>query len=718
MADIKLIALDLDGTLLTSDKKISERNLAALKAAQAKGVKVVLTTGRPLKAMDFFLHELGTDGQEDEYTITFNGGLVQRNTGEILDKTVFSYDDVARIYEETDKLHIPLDAICEGLVYQIQSDQDSLYAQFNPALTFESIDFSDLSSQQTYNKCVTAYAQEPLDAAIEQISPELFERYEIFKSREMLLEWSPKNVHKANGLEKLMQDYDRLSEEFRQAGGFTYEADIRAILNGFKFDESMWQMKIEELSGGQNTRLALAKMLLEKPNLLVLDEPTNHLDIETIAWLENYLVNYSGALLIVSHDRYFLDKVATITLDLTKHSLDRYVGNYSSFVEQKEQKLLTEAKNYEKQQKEIAALEDFVNRNLVRASTTKRAQSRRKQLEKMERLDKPEAGTKSAHMTFHSDKTSGNVVLTVEEAAVGYDDQVLSEPINLDIRKMNAVAIVGPNGIGKSTLIKSIVGQIPFIKGEARFGANVEVGYYDQTQSKLTPHNSVLDELWNDFKLTPEVEIRNRLGAFLFSGDDVKKTVGMLSGGERARLLLAKLSMENNNFLILDEPTNHLDIDSKEVLENALIDFDGTLLFVSHDRYFINRVATQVLELSEEGSTLYLGDYDYYLEKKAELEALAAAQAEAVPAASMEEVTSNDYHLQKQNQKELRKITRRIEQLEAEMEELDQKIQAITESMHSTNDAEDLVQLQSNLDQLTIQQEAVMEEWAELAEKV
>ena len=533
--------------------------------------------------------------------------------------------------------------------------------------------------------------------------------------RQMELEMGEKT---GADLEKLMQDYDRLSEEFRQAGGFTYEADIRAILNGFKFDESMWQMKIEELSGGQNTRLALAKMLLEKPNLLVLDEPTNHLDIETIAWLENYLVNYSGALLIVSHDRYFLDKVATITLDLTKHSLDRYVGNYSSFVEQKEQKLLTEAKNYEKQQKEIAALEDFVNRNLVRASTTKRAQSRRKQLEKMERLDKPEAGTKSAHMTFHSDKTSGNVVLTVEEAAVGYDDQVLSEPINLDIRKMNAVAIVGPNGIGKSTLIKSIVGQIPFIKGEARFGANVEVGYYDQTQSKLTPHNSVLDELWNDFKLTPEVEIRNRLGAFLFSGDDVKKTVGMLSGGERARLLLAKLSMENNNFLILDEPTNHLDIDSKEVLENALIDFDGTLLFVSHDRYFINRVATQVLELSEEGSTLYLGDYDYYLEKKAELEALAAAQAEAVPAASMEEVTSNDYHLQKQNQKELRKITRRIEQLEAEVEELDQKIQDIIETMHSTNDAEDLVQLQSNLDQLTIQQEAVMEEWAELSEQV
>ena len=518
-------------------------------------------------------------------------------------------------------------------------------------------------------------------------------------------------------LDKLMSDYDRLSEEFRQAGGFTYEADVRAILNGFKFDESMWQMKIAELSGGQNTRLALAKMLLEKPNLLVLDEPTNHLDIETIAWLENYLVNYSGALIIVSHDRYFLDKVATITLDLTKHSLDRYVGNYSSFVEQKEQKLATEAKNYEKQQKEIATLEDFVNRNLVRASTTKRAQSRRKQLEKMERLDKPEVGTKSANMTFHSEKTSGNVVLTVENAAIGYDGEILSEPINLDLRKMNAIAVVGPNGIGKTTFIKSIVDQIPFIKGEKRFGANVEVGYYDQTQSKLTPSNSVLDELWNDFKLTPEVEIRNRLGAFLFSGDDVKKSVGMLSGGEKARLLLAKLSMENNNFLILDEPTNHLDIDSKEVLENALIDFDGTLLFVSHDRYFINRVATHVLEISENGSTLYLGDYDYYVDKKAELETSVIAETLA-DSNNNDETLINDYQAQKESQKELRKLMRQIENLEAEIEELETQSQAISEQMHTTNDSDELMQLQAKLDKISQRQEEAMLEWEELSEKV
>ena len=518
-------------------------------------------------------------------------------------------------------------------------------------------------------------------------------------------------------LDKLMADYDRLSENFRQAGGFTYEADIRAILNGFKFDESMWQMKIAELSGGQNTRLALAKMLLEKPNLLILDEPTNHLDIETIAWLENYLVNYSGALIIVSHDRYFLDKVATITLDLTKHSLDRYVGNYSRFVEQKEQKLATEAKNYEKQQKEIAALEDFVNRNLVRASTTKRAQSRRKQLEKMERIDKPESGKKSANMTFQSEKTSGNVVLTVENAAIGYDGEILSEPINLDLRKMNAVAIVGPNGIGKSTFIKSIVDQIPFIKGEKRFGANVEVGYYDQTQSKLTPSNTVLDELWNDFKLTPEVEIRNRLGAFLFSGDDVKKSVGMLSGGEKARLLLAKLSMENNNFLILDEPTNHLDIDSKEVLENALIDFDGTLLFVSHDRYFINRVATHVLELSESGSTLYIGDYDYYVEKKAEVE---MTQTEEASTSNQAKETSpvNDYQAQKESQKEARKLMRQIESLEAEIEELESQSQAISEQMLKTNDAEKLMELQTELDKISHRQEEALLEWEELSEQV
>lgn len=546
---------------------------------------------------------------------------------------------------------------------------------------------------------------------------EMLHVFDKLRQQEEQLRQMEREMGELSGVElsDLMNQYDQLSETFRQAGGFTYEADIRSILNGFKFDESMWQTKISELSGGQNTRLALAKMLLERPDLLVLDEPTNHLDIETITWLETYLVNYDGALIIVSHDRYFLDKVATTTLDLTKHFLNRYVGNYSSFIKQKEQKLITETKNYEKQQKEIEALEDFVNRNLVRASTTKRAQSRRKQLEKMERLDKPEKGSRSANMTFKADKVSGNVVLTVEDAAIGYNHHILSQPINLDIRKLNAVAIVGPNGIGKTTLIKAIVDKIPLIEGKKQLGANVELGYYDQNQSNLTSSNSVLDELWNDFKTEQELTIRNRLGAFLFSGDDVKKSVGMLSGGERARLLLAKLSMQNNNFLVLDEPTNHLDIDSKEVLENALIDFDGTLLFVSHDRYFINRVATQIIELSENGSTLYLGDYDYYLQKKAEQEAM---KEESESKSSNTSTSTNHYQNQKESQKEIRKITRRIEQLETEIEELDEQLATLTETMHETNDASELMKLQAEIDSLTTQQETVMNEWEELSEKV
>ncbi|MCK1244531.1 ABC-F family ATP-binding cassette domain-containing protein [Streptococcus uberis] len=514
-------------------------------------------------------------------------------------------------------------------------------------------------------------------------------------------------------LDKLMHDYDRLTESFRLRNGFSYESDIKAILNGFKFDESMWEMPIAALSGGQNTRLALAKMLLEKPELLVLDEPTNHLDIDTIAWLENYLANYQGALIIVSHDRYFLDKVATITLDLNRQGIDRYVGNYSRFIDLKAEKIASQAKQFEKQQKEIAKLEDFVQKNIVRASTTKRAQARRKQLEKIERLDNPVSLQKSAHMTFHAEKPSGNVVLTVTDAAIGYDQEVLSEPINLEVTKYDAIAIVGPNGIGKSTLMKSIIKQIPFIKGQVKYGANVDIGYYDQTHSRLTKSNSVLEELWGDFPRTAEVDIRNRLGAFLFSGDDVKKSVGMLSGGERARLLLAKLSMENKNVMLLDEPTNHLDIDSKEVLENALLDYDGTLLFVSHDRYFINRIATKVLEISETGSTLYLGDYDYYLEKKAELEELARLQEEE-KSEQPAETLQNNYHLQKENQKEIRKLQRRLQEVENQLEEVDQSIVEIENRMQSTNDPGQLIDDQKELDLLYQKQESLMSEWEEI----
>lgn len=515
-------------------------------------------------------------------------------------------------------------------------------------------------------------------------------------------------------LAALMSRYDQLSESFRQAGGFQYEAKIRSILNGFQFDEGMWSMPISDLSGGQKTRLALAKMLLEEPQLLVLDEPTNHLDIETIAWLENYLTNYQGALLIVSHDRYFLDKVANITWDLRSNSLDRYVGNYTKFVQEKAQRLETQRKEYEKQQKEIAALEDFVAKNLVRASTTKRAQSRRKKLEKMDRLEKPGGQEKAATIAFPIERPSGNVVLTVEEAAIGYEGQVLSQPISLDLRKYTAIAVVGPNGVGKTTFLKSLKGDLPFIQGQARLGTNVDFGYYDQNQETLSARNTVLDELWNDFPQSPELEIRNRLGSFLFSGDDVQKTVGMLSGGERSRLLLAKLSMEKNNFLVLDEPTNHLDIESKEALEQALIDFEGTLLFVSHDRYFINRIADQVLELSPEGSRLFLGDYDYYLEKKKELEELAQ---ETEPELVVTKESNNlSYEEQKESQKEIRRRQRRIEELERQLEELSRIQTEIQASMLASNDPDQLIQLQAELEQAQAEEEAALEEWAELEE--
>ena len=573
---------------------------------------------------------------------------------------------------------------------------------------------------KTKNLTMSYLAQEANFSSERTIYDEMLSVFERQISQEKQLRQMETQMGELSGadLASLMTRYDSLTETFRQNKGFTYESDIKNVLNGFKFDESFWAQSVSSLSGGQKTRLALAKILLENPSFLILDEPTNHLDIETLLWLENYLKNYRGAILIVSHDRYFLDKVTTETLELSRGKLEKYVGNYSQYIKLKAEKLATQAKQYDKQQKEIASLEDFVNRNLARASTTKRAQSRRKKLEKMARLDQPLANEKSAHFTFSPAIESGNVVLTVENGAVGYDKEVLSSPINLDERKYDSIAIVGPNGIGKSTLIKSIVGKIPLIEGTFNLGANVAMGYYDQEQRDLTPSNTVLEELWKDHSLVPEVEIRNRLGAFLFSGDDVQKAVGMLSGGEKARLLLAKLSMQNDNFLVLDEPTNHLDIDSREVLENALIDFDGTLLFVSHDRYFINRVADKVLEISAEGSKLYLGDYDYYLEKKAE-EAEIAALLSAESDAISEQSVPSSYQASKNDQKWRRKLTREIEALDEQLQVIDVSITELHEQMvESSEDFVKLGELQKALDAMMAEKETVEELWLEKSEEL
>ena len=544
----------------------------------------------------------------------------------------------------------------------------------------------------------------------------------------------PAIMNDEQAYQQTLKTYDQIQTEFQQKNGYGYQAEIRGVLHGFQFDADVYDKSVTALSGGQKTQLALAKLLLEKRDLLILDEPTNHLDVETLTWLESYLQSYSGALLIVSHDRYFLDRVVNEVYDLSHHEMVHYTGNYYQFVQEKAARIQAQWKHYEKQQAEISKLEDFVNRNIVRASTTKRAQARRKQLAKMDRLDRPDSDEKTAHFGFHAAKQSGNIVLTVKDAAVGYDGQILSEPDNLNIKKHEAIAIVGPNGIGKSTFLKSILGQIPFIKGQAVFGTNVVTGYYDQEQRNLNDKKTVLSELWDEHPTTPEKDIRTILGSFLFTGEDVDKPVHALSGGERARLLLTKLAMQNDNFLILDEPTNHLDIDSREVLEVALNDFDGTLLFVSHDRYFINQVATSVVEVSPEGTELFLGDYDYYIDKKqeqAEIAAAAASQAaEKAAEASAADSTSatnaaprskgqQNYQASKQQQREKRKLERSVAALEEQMTALDGQATQIQTEMAQPEVSADvgkLQDLQKELEAINAQQEQVETEWTEQAE--
>lgn len=518
--------------------------------------------------------------------------------------------------------------------------------------------------------------------------------------------------------DSLLKEYDKLQHDFSDKNGYSYENEIRSVLHGFKFDPSFYDQKINELSGGQRTRLALARMLLQHPDILILDEPTNHLDIETLSWLENYLQSYTGALLIVSHDRYFLDKVATEVYELSRKKMRHYKGNYSKYLDMKAEQLATQWKAYEKQQSEIHKLEDFVARNLVRASTTKRAQSRRKTLEKMERLDRPQGEEKQAHFLFEVAKPSGNVVLQIEDAAIGYNGKVLSEPINLDIRRQEAIALVGPNGIGKSTLLKSIIHQLPFIRGKEHLGTNVTIGYYDQGQADLHANKTILAELWDEHPTVPEKDIRSVLGAFLFSGEDVEKTMPLLSGGEKARVALAKLAMNQENFLILDEPTNHLDIDNKEVLENALIDYDGTLLFVSHDRYFINRIATKVIELSENGSKVYLGDYDYYLEKKQEEEEMAELLAEKTIETMPVSSTKKTYYQNKEQQKLIRSLQRKITQVEEEMALLDEQIDTLEQQMVMPENLDNHIKLNDlneALEHARQTQEAKLSEWEELS---
>lgn len=525
----------------------------------------------------------------------------------------------------------------------------------------------------------------------------------------------------------LMTDYDTLQHTFKESGGYTYEAEIRSVLNGLRFYPEDYEVEIASLSGGQKTRLALAKLLLAKQDILVLDEPTNHLDIETLAWLETYLQNYHGSLLIVSHDRYFLDKVVNQVYEISRTKIDYYKGNYSSFVNQKQAKLEQMWKKFDKQQKQIAKLEDFVARNIVRASTTKRAQSRRKQLEKMDVLGRPQGDEKAAHFGFQFEKQTGKDVLMVDQLSIGYaKDKRIASNLTFEMKRQDSLALVGPNGIGKSTLLKTLIRDIPALSGEFHFGAGVKIGYYDQEQAKLTSNKTVLMELWDDYPELNEVNVRTTLGNFLFSDDDVLKNVQSLSGGEKARLALAKLTLLEANVLILDEPTNHLDIESKEVLEAALIDFEGTILFVSHDRYFINRIASKIVELAPEKATVFLGDYDYYQEKLAEEKELARLDAEdrrkkGEQVEATASVRKLNYQEEKEQQKLLRQRKRKLEEIEKSMEETDEKIAEL--ELQLTNpevfqDHEKALEITQELDAVKADGEKLMEEWEQISEEL
>ncbi|WP_333727181.1 ABC-F family ATP-binding cassette domain-containing protein [Bacillus cereus] len=519
--------------------------------------------------------------------------------------------------------------------------------------------------------------------------------------------------------ERLLADYDQLQLNYKDQGGYQYEADIRSILSGLGFPVETHQTTISTLSGGQKTRLALGKLLLTKPDLLILDEPTNHLDIETLTWLEQYLQGYPGAILIVSHDRYFLDKLVTQVYEISNKESRRFVGNYSKYLDLKSALYEQEMKRYEKQQDEIAKLEDFVQKNIARASTTKRAQSRRKQLDRMELLTRPLGDSKSASFHFDIEKQSGNDVLQVNDATIGYDENPIIEHVTMRLTRGDSVALVGPNGIGKSTLLKSIVNKLPLLNGDVSFGSNVSVGYYDQEQANLTSSKRVLNELWDEYPLQPEKEIRTILGNFLFTGDDVLKPVSSLSGGQKARLALAKLMMQKSNLLILDEPTNHLDLNSKEILENALIDYPGTLLFVSHDRYFINRVTTTVFELSTEGAQEYLGDYDYYVEKKNEMieRAELEQQESDIPVQKVVAQEKLNYLEEKERKKLERQRTRKIEELEQSILELEEEIATLEDQLCLPEiyaDYEKASEITTKKQTLQEQLETCMAEWEEL----
>ncbi len=510
----------------------------------------------------------------------------------------------------------------------------------------------------------------------------------------------------------LITSYGARLQKFEDSGGYRYESDIKGVLSGLGFSEDFYDKQVSSLSGGQKTRLALGELLLIKPDLLFLDEPTNHLDIDTLTWLESYLIGYPGAIVIVSHDRYFLDKIINTVYEVAHQTTTKYMGSYSKYLIDKSANYEQDLKRYEKQQEEIKDAKDFIQRNIARASTTKRAQSRRKSLEQMHVIDRPLDDEAGANFSFQVKKASGNDVIQLNDFSFTYpsSDTPLFKNVSFTAHRGERIALIGQNGVGKTTLLNEITKHNPEIK----LGANVDIGFYDQEQALLSPKNTVLEELWSEFPHIEERIIRNTLGNFLFTQDEVLKTVGQLSGGEKARVSLAKLMLLNANLLILDEPTNHLDLDSKEVLEAALSEFPGTILFVSHDRYFINKIADKVIELTKDEAIVYLGDYDYYVDKKAEMLEIEAFENKPEVVTKVDSKRKLSFEEQKRIQSETRKLEREIAEIEETMESTEEKLEMLELEMTDPDvyqDHERLMELTEKTNQLKDTINQLLEDW-------